>query len=89
MHVEREKLRAVADEALKLAHQASDDLRIALGNPGINPASPAQLLAALRGKGIKLESTAEEKLKEADDDHLVPWCWHSARPANAPNRRRA
>jgi DNA polymerase-1 len=72
MHVEREKLRAVADEALKLAQQASDDLRVALGNPGINPASPSQLLAALRAKGIKLESTAEEKLKEADDGHLVP-----------------
>jgi DNA polymerase-1 len=72
MHVEREKLRAIAEEALKLAQQASDDLSVALGNPGINPASPAQLLAALRAKGIKLESTAEEKLKEADDGHLVP-----------------
>ena len=72
MHVEREKLRAVADEALNLALEASNDLRVALGNPGINPGSPAQLLAALRGKGIKLESTAEEKLKEANDGHLVP-----------------
>ena len=72
MHVERDKLRKIADDALKLAQQASDDLRVALGNPSINPASPSQLLAALRGKGIKLESTAEEKLKEADDGHLVP-----------------
>jgi DNA polymerase-1 len=72
IHVEREKLRKVADEALKLALEASNDLRVALGNPGINPGSPAQLLAALRGKGIKLESTAEEKLKEANDGHLVP-----------------
>jgi DNA polymerase-1 len=72
MHVEIEKLRKVADEALKLALEAANDLRVALGNPGINPGSPAQLLAALRGKGIKLESTAEEKLKEADDGHLVP-----------------
>jgi DNA polymerase-1 len=72
MHVERNKLRKIADDALKLALQASDDLRVALGNPGLNPASPSQLLAALRAKGIKLESTAEEKLKEADDGHLVP-----------------
>ena len=72
MHVERDKLRKIADDALKLAQQASDDLRVALGNPGINPASPSQLLAALRAKGIKLESTAEEKLKEADDGHLIP-----------------
>ena len=72
IHVEREKLRKIADEALKLAQQASDELRSALGNPGINPASPSQLLAALRAKGIKLESTAEEKLKEADDGHLIP-----------------
>jgi DNA polymerase-1 len=72
MHVQIEKLRAVADEALNLALEASNDLRVALGNPGINPGSPAQLLAALRGKGIKLESTAEEKLKEANDGHLVP-----------------
>jgi DNA polymerase-1 len=72
MHVERDKLRGVADEALKLARQATDDLRAALGNPGINPASPGQLLAALRAKGLKLESTAEEALKAADDGHLVP-----------------
>lgn len=70
--VEREKLRTIADEALKLAQQASDDLRTALGNPGINPASPGQLLTALRAKGLKLESTSEETLKAADDDHLVP-----------------
>ncbi len=72
MHVERDQLRAVADNSLKLAQQATDDLRVALGNPGINPASPSQLLAALREKGIKLESTAEAALKEADDGKLIP-----------------
>jgi DNA polymerase I-like protein with 3'-5' exonuclease and polymerase domains len=72
LNVERTKLRSIADEALKLAHQAADDLRAALGNPGINPASPGQLLAALRAKGLKLESTAEDVLKAADDGHLVP-----------------
>ena len=72
LHVERDRLRKIADEALDLARQATDDLRSALGNPGINPASPGQLLAALRAKGLKLESTAEEVLKAADDGHLVP-----------------
>jgi DNA polymerase-1 len=72
LNVERTKLRSIADEALKLAQQAADDLRAALGNPGINPASPGQLLAALRAKGLKLESTAEDVLKAADDGHLVP-----------------
>jgi DNA polymerase-1 len=72
LNVERDKLRRIADEALKLAQQAADDLRAALGNPGINPASPGQLLAALRAKGLKLESTAEDVLKAADDGHLVP-----------------
>jgi DNA polymerase-1 len=72
IHVEREKLRKIADEALKLAQVAADNLRTALGNPSINPASPSQLLTALRAKGLKLESTAEEKLKEADDGLLVP-----------------
>jgi DNA polymerase-1 len=72
IHVEREKLRKIADDALKLAQAATDDIRTALGNQGINPASPGQLLTALRANGIHLESTAEEKLKEADDGHLVP-----------------
>jgi DNA polymerase I-like protein with 3'-5' exonuclease and polymerase domains len=71
LHVQRNKLRSIADEALKLAQKAADDLRAALGNPGINPASPGQLLAALRAKGLKLESTAEDVLKAADDGHLV------------------
>jgi hypothetical protein len=30
------------------------------------------VLAALRAKGLKLESTAEEALKAGDDGHLVP-----------------
>jgi DNA polymerase-1 len=72
IHLERGKLESIAAEADRLAQKAADDLRVALGNPGINPASPAQLLAALRANGIKLESTAEEKLKEADDGLLVP-----------------
>jgi DNA polymerase I-like protein with 3'-5' exonuclease and polymerase domains len=30
------------------------------------------LLTALRGKGLKLESTSQEALKAAEDGHLVP-----------------
>jgi DNA polymerase-1 len=72
IHLERGKLESIAAEADRLAQKAADDLRVALGNQGINPASPSQILGALRGAGIKLESTAEEVLKAADDGHLVP-----------------
>ena len=72
IHVDRAKLESIAAEADRLAQQAADDLRTALGNPSINPGSPGQVLAALRAKGLKLESTAEEALKAADDGHLVP-----------------
>ncbi|NQX02025.1 hypothetical protein HQ447_15310, partial [bacterium] len=72
IHVERGKLRKIADEALVIAQQAASNLRAAIGNPSINPASPSQLLTALRGRGLKLESTSEEILKAADDGHLVP-----------------
>ena len=72
IHLERGKLESIAAEADRLAQKAADDLRVALGNPGINPASPSQILSALRAKGLKLESTAEEALKAADDGHLIP-----------------
>jgi DNA polymerase-1 len=72
IHTDKAKLESIAAEADKLAQQAAEDLRTALGNPGINPGSPGQVLAALRAKGLKLESTAEEALKAADDGHLVP-----------------
>jgi DNA polymerase-1 len=72
IHTDKTKLESIAAEADRLAQKAADDLRAALGNPVINPASPSQILAALRGAGIKLESTAEEILKAADDGKLVP-----------------
>ena len=72
IRVERGKLEAIAAEADRLAQQATADLRVALGNQTINPGSPAQLLAALRAKGISLESTAEEALKAADDGTIIP-----------------
>ena len=72
IRVERGKLEAIAAEADRQAQQATTDLRTILGNPSINPASPSQLLAALRAKGIALESTAEEALKAADDGAIIP-----------------
>jgi DNA polymerase-1 len=72
IHTDKSKLESIAAEADRLAQKAADDLRVALENPGINPASPSQILAALRAKGLKLESTAEEVLKAADDGLLVP-----------------
>jgi DNA polymerase-1 len=72
IRVDRAKLEAIAAEADKQAQQTADDLRTALGNPSLNPASPSQVLAALRAQGITLESTAEEALKAADDGTLIP-----------------
>lgn len=72
IHTDKTKLESIAAEADRLAQKAAEDLRTALGNPSLNPASPSQILAALRAKGLKLESTAEEILKAADDGHLVP-----------------
>ena len=72
IRVDREKLQSIAAEADKLAQQAANDLRAALGNPSLNPASPGQVLTALRANGISLESTAEEALKAADDGRLIP-----------------
>ena len=72
IRVDRAKLEAIAAGADKQAQQAAADLRTALGNPSLNPASPGQVLAALRAKGISLESTAEEALKASDDGALIP-----------------
>ncbi len=72
IRVDREKLQAIAAEADRQAQQAADALRSALGNPSLNPASPGQVLGALRKEGLTLESTAEEALKAADDERLVP-----------------
>ncbi|MCB1090624.1 MAG: hypothetical protein KDL87_03785, partial [Verrucomicrobiae bacterium] len=72
IRVDVEKLRRIAADAKANAVKASTDLREALGSPGLNPASPAQLLAALRSQGITLESTAEETLKAADDGRIIP-----------------
>ena len=70
--VDRDKLASIRDASREAAAKSRDELRRALGMPGLNPASPAQLLAALRGAGLKLESTAEEALLSADDGTLVP-----------------
>jgi DNA polymerase I len=72
IRVDVEKLNAISTKANTDATQASAELREALGNPGLNPASQPQLLSALRSAGLELESTAEAALKEADDGRIVP-----------------
>lgn len=67
-----EKLGEIAGRARSSADEAAASLREALGEPALNPASPAQLLAALRSRGIALDSTAEEALKAADDGRIIP-----------------
>ena len=66
------KLASVRDASREEAERCRTALRDALGIQSLNLSSPAQLLAALRGAGLKLESTAEESLKAADDGCLVP-----------------
>ncbi|HPA17487.1 MAG TPA: DNA polymerase [Verrucomicrobiae bacterium] len=72
MHVGRERLAVIATEAEKRAEDAARRLREILGRPGLNPASPEQLRAALIGVGIAVENTAEATLKEVDDGRIVP-----------------
>ena len=72
IRVDRAKLQSIAAEADKLAQQAANDLRAAVSLPSLNPASPGQVLAALRAAGLSLESTAEEALKAANDGRLIP-----------------
>ena len=70
--VDREKLVSIRDSSRKAATEAANKLRAALSMPGLNPGSPAQMLAALRSAGLDLDSTNEEALKAADDGRLVP-----------------
>jgi DNA polymerase-1 len=72
IHVSLEKLMEVAAVARQREDRATHELRTALGSPTLNPASPGQLLAALRAAGLKLDSTKEESLKAVDDGRLVP-----------------
>lgn len=72
IHVERDTLVRTAEEAMHAANRAADQLRAALNQPALNPASPAQLLAALRHAGLSIQSTAEDALKSANDPTFVP-----------------
>ncbi len=70
--VDVDRLTSIRDASQAEAEDCSHALREALGKPDLNPASPVQLLPALREKGLPLDSTREEDLKAHDDGHLVP-----------------
>ncbi len=72
IHVSRGRLDSVASAARDKEAAAAAALRDALGDPGINPASQPQLLAALSAAGLALDSTKEEALAAVDDGRLVP-----------------
>ena len=72
IRADRQTLDTIAGEARRLVERATDDLRTALGSPALNPASVPQLLAALCQHGLAIESTNEETLMAANDNHLVP-----------------
>ncbi len=69
--VDEDRLASIRDTSRADADTSCELLREALGKPDLNPASSQQLLAALREKGVMLDSTKEEVLKANDDGHLV------------------
>ncbi len=72
IHALPEQFNQIATKAREEAAEAEQKLRDALDNQSINPASPKQLLAALRDAGLDLASTREEELKAANEGELVP-----------------
>ncbi len=72
IHALPDQFNQIAATAREEAAQAEQSLRDALANQSLNPASPKQLLAALRGAGISVSSTKEEELKANDDDRIIP-----------------
>ncbi len=66
------RLKSIRDAARTDADDIRDQLRETAGAPSLNPSSPAQILAALRENGIRLDSTKEEILKAANDGKIIP-----------------
>jgi DNA polymerase I-like protein with 3'-5' exonuclease and polymerase domains len=65
--VDTARMREIRDIARKRADAIAAGLRIAFGNPKLNPGSRNQLLAAFEAGGIKLKDTGEEILTALDD----------------------
>jgi DNA polymerase I-like protein with 3'-5' exonuclease and polymerase domains len=66
--VHREALTSIGADAVRSMVGAKDQLRHALGEPGLNPSSPVQLKTALHKIGMYVEDTSAETLSEIDHD---------------------
>lgn len=70
--VDRDKLDSIKTKAEAEGQSLAEQVRQALGKPSLNPASPDQLLDALRAVGIHVENTSEDTLKAVSDGKIVP-----------------
>ena len=65
--VDTARMREIRDTARQRADAIAAELRVAFGNPKLNPGSNPQLLEAFEAAGVKLEDTGEETLSALDD----------------------
>ena len=65
--VDTARMREIRDTARQRADAIAAELRVAFGNPKLNPVSNPQLLEAFEAAGVKLEDTGEETLSALDD----------------------
>lgn len=70
--VDSEILKSIRDHAKGAVEERISVLRCLLKESQLNPASPAQLLAALARSGINLPNTKEETLKANNDGNIIP-----------------
>ena len=66
--VDRQRLLDIGKEAEREMALATARVREVLGDPNINPASPAQLKAALHRIGLNVEDTSAEVLSDVDHE---------------------
>ena len=66
------KLQSIHDCARELVRAKSDELRVLLNSPSLNPGSPDQLKTALARAGIVVPNTSEETLKASGDGTIIP-----------------
>ncbi|MEI6073700.1 MAG: DNA polymerase [Verrucomicrobiae bacterium] len=70
--MDKPRLQAIRDSSRGATKAKSDELRVLLNSPSLNPGSPDQLKAALSRAGIELANTNEETLKASDDGTIIP-----------------
>jgi DNA polymerase I-like protein with 3'-5' exonuclease and polymerase domains len=69
--VDRSRLETIRGQAQSETQCAVAELHQTLGT-SVNPASPSQLLSALKQRGVILKDTSEESLLQASDTTVIP-----------------